>query len=243
MSEDLSYKVQIGSDIVPLEEREAYLGTLPPTATRVRVLDQYNQLKVRKIDDLEDKDRLVLDKSGQVIFLESQLGRPSGKGNIVPTATPPANAAAAQFVTRKKEVLKKDPIKTVAEKNPESSEVLQQVIVGLADEAASLAFERQEAEARGSETSQISIRRVNALKAIGDTWLKRKEVAGAQAIDFNSPGFRALFGYILETVKECMLEAGSRPELVETVFAKISGKVQDGWVEEAKSRMKKADVN
>ena len=93
MTEEINYKVQIGSDIVPLEEREAYLATLPPTATRVRVLDQYNQLKVRKIDDLEDKDRLVLDKSGQVIFLESQLGRPSGKGNIVPTATPPANFA------------------------------------------------------------------------------------------------------------------------------------------------------
>lgn len=240
MSEDLTYKVQIGSDIVPLEKREEYLNTLPPTATRVRVLDKYNQLKVRKLGELEDTDRLVLDKNGNVIFLESQLGRPSSK-TPPPNAPQPVNQAAADYVSRKRDTLKKDPVKQVAEKNPESSEVLQQVIVGLADEAASLAFERQEAESRGSETSQISIRRVNALKAIGDTWLKRKEVAGAQAIDFNSPSFKALFGFILETVKECMVEAGTRPEMVDTVFSKISGKVKDGWIEEARSRMKKTE--
>jgi hypothetical protein len=46
------------------------------------------------------------------------------------------------------------------------------VMHGLAQEVASLEFDRQQAEAEGRETSQISLRRMTALKALGEMLIK-----------------------------------------------------------------------
>jgi len=70
-------------------------------------------------------------------------------------------------------ITRPDGVVIEAESTPESPEVLSQVILGIAEEAASLRFERQEAERNGTDSSTLSMRRVAALKAIGDTWIKR----------------------------------------------------------------------
>ena len=59
--------------------------------------------------------------------------------------------------------------------NPESSDLLHLVMVGLAEESASIGFERAEAEREGKGTSTISVRRIGALKSVAETWLRRKE--------------------------------------------------------------------
>jgi len=95
-----------------------------------------------------------------------------------------------------------------------------------------------EAERNGEDTSQLSMRRVQALKAIGDTWIKRKEQIQHRGIDLESPAFRAVFEFIAETYARAMQNAGVRQELVDSVTAQFSKLLDDAWMTEAKSRMK-----
>ena len=117
--------------------------------------------------------------------------------------------------------------------------MLHEVVRALGNEAASIGFERQEAERKGEATSQISMRRIGALKAMADTWLKRREQLVSRGVDMESPAFKTLFKYIMETMKSSMDTTGVRSELTETIFAKFGKTVDsDEWAAEAKNRMK-----
>jgi hypothetical protein len=145
----------------------------------------------------------------------------------------------AEIVRRKNDSILKDPVLQAVKTSPEDAAVLHQVVLALGEEAASLGFERLEAERDGKETSNISIRRVNTLKALADTWLKRKDQIVSRGIDLNSPVFKALLQYLLETFQEALVETGERPEMVEAVFARLGKLMSEGWEAEAKNRMKK----
>jgi hypothetical protein len=137
----------------------------------------------------------------------------------------------------RRQALSNDDLLEVVKANPESAFVLDYVMLGIAEEAAALGFERTEMERRGQPTSQVSVRRIGALKAIGDSWLKRKDQIASQGVDMDSPAFKRLFGYIMETFKESLVAAGERPEMIETVFAGLSKRLDADWQREAVKRM------
>jgi hypothetical protein len=82
------------------------------------------------------------------------------------------------------------------------------------------------------------MRRVQALKAIGDTWIKRKEQIQSRSVDLESPAFAALFTLICETFVRAMLGAGVRQELADSTMAAFSKMLDDSWKSDAKNRMK-----
>jgi hypothetical protein len=166
----------------------------------------------------------------------------SQTSSVANTTPPTSNAVISAIKTRKKDLLDKDEIFKTTKSKPESSDVLTKVIQGLAEESASLHFERTEAERKGEKTSQISMRRVQALKAVGDTWLKKKEVLGSKGVDLESPSFKIVFTHIAETFRKACDIAGVRPEMSESVFAEFGRLVDDvDWVADAKAKMEKGD--
>jgi hypothetical protein len=142
------------------------------------------------------------------------------------------------LLEKKQDALRDDGILNQAKDDPDSPDVLYGVMLGLSEEAASIRFERTEAERTGKETSQLSGRRINALKAVGDTWLKRREQIITRGIDLDSPAFRTVTEFLLETVREAMHATGVRTEMVETVFSKLSHMLDDEWEAEARNRVK-----
>lgn len=223
---------------------------IPEGASRIRVHDEDGRLTWRKISELKDTDKPYLDNNGEMSFMFGSPGRPSNSANNAVTAggttAPPAlgpQGGANPPPTRKQRrntFLKNDGVFSKALENPDSSDVLTNVVKGLAEESAALAFERHEAERRGEPVSQISLRRVNALKAVGDAWLKRKEVLTNKSIDLESRAFKILFGHIAETFRRSCDEAGMRPEMTDTVFAEF-GKIvdQQEWVLDLKNKIEK----
>jgi len=147
------------------------------------------------------------------------MKQPGRKQNI---NLAPANDVIKAILERKKELLGSDAILQLVRDSSESSDVLREVIVGLGEEAASIKFERLEAERKGKETSTLSGRRINALKAMGDTWLKRKEQLSASGVDPDSRAFKAVFEYIVTTMHEAMSGTGIRDEAIEAAFARFS---------------------
>jgi hypothetical protein len=216
-------------------EKAAILKMAPEGSTRIRVSDEFGKEKYRHLDGVLDTDTVLTKRDGSPVVMK---GTPGRKGN--PRNAPVASEAVADSIRRKDEVLDDDAVLQAAKEAPESSSVLHQVMIQLAEEAASLKFERAEAERRGDSTSNISQRRARILQAVGDTWLKRKAQLVSQGLNLDGPEFSAVFTLVSETFKESMLESGARPEMVETVFAKFASKLSDEWKLEAKRRMKEA---
>ena len=221
---------------------------IPAGATRVQVEDEYGKLIWRKPSEVLNTDTIRINfKTGEPFVMFGKPGQPSSntanvKSTPVNTPNPGTSSQANinQLQQRKQAKLSNDAIFGTTKKNADSSDVLTHVLVGLAEESASLAFEREEAERRGESTSQISLRRVNALKAVGDTWIKKKEIMSSKSLDLESKAFRQVFGHIAETFRKACDEAGVRPELAESVFATFGKMVDDpDWMQDAKKAMER----
>ena len=216
---------------------------IPAGATRVQVEDEYGKLIWRKPSEVLDTDTIRINfKTGDPYAMFGKPGQPSSNNaNVKKTpVNTPSNPQSNinQLQQRKKTKLNSDAVFDQTKKNADSSDVLTHVLVGLAEESASLAFEREEAERRGESTSQISLRRVNALRAVGDTWIKKKELMSSKSLDLESKAFRKVFGHIAETFRKACDEAGVRPELAESVFATFGKMVDDPeWLTDAKKAM------
>lgn len=215
-----------------LGSRATILTKVPAGAKFVYVLTDTGQRKYKRLNELADADEIQTKKDGTPIVMMVEPGRPK----IVELA--PANPMVAELIKRKNEAMDDDPILRAAREQPENSVVLQEVVVALGVEAASIRFEREEAERKGEDTSSLSVRRIGALKAIADTWLKRKDQLSTKGVDLESPAFKTVMQFTMETFKEAMLSCGSRPEMVEVVFAKLAEMMDEDWEVEVRSRVK-----
>ena len=231
------------------------MTVIDPNVARVKVVDDMGKIVWRKPDELRTTDQVMFHPTtGLPITMNNEPGRKT-KPVSSPTNTPSTpvptiqQAQIAMSSTQlnianqqlnKISSLMQDKILGNVMTNIESGDVLNSVIEGLAEESASLKFERAEAERKGENTSQLSIRRVNALKAVGDAWIKKKEMLSNQTIDMDSKAFKILFGFLAETFRRACDEAKVRPEMTESIFANF-GKMIDAeeWMKEAKARMEK----
>lgn len=216
-------------------QRADLLAKVPPGANRIKVETEKGETKYKPIDELADTDTILTNSDGDPVVMRHKPGRKS-------KADPqPVNDTIKELVRRKQDAVVADPLRDAAEKEPDSEVVLHEVLKGLTEEVASLHFERAEAERTGKDTSQISVRRIGGLKAVAETWLKRKDQIATKSVDPDSPGFKAAASYILETMKEAMLGAGLRPEMVQTVFSKFSSITgSESWEAELKAHIKRA---
>ena len=213
-------------------EKKKILEGLPKEALRIKVEDEFGKKKWRDVDSLHDTDIILLKGDGAPYVMNTKPGR---KQAPVITA---ANDVVAERVRQKGVASSHDPILRTVKSQPDSGRVLDHVMVGLAEEAFSLGFEREEAERSGNATSAISVRRVNALKSLADTYLKKKELISQHSVDLESNSFKTLFSFIMETFRGAMEDSNLRTEMIETVFAKLSKRLEDDWEDEAKNRMR-----
>lgn len=200
---------------------------------RILVRDEFGKQHYRKHDEVLDSDEVVRNSKGDAIVMARQPGRPKD-----PEPLEAPSAKLAELAKLRQKAIAQDPLVKSMTNDTDSSEVFDHVMRGLALEAASLEFERNEMARVGKETSAVSMRRVNVLKAIGDAHIKRRDLLKSAGVDMDSPAFARLFAFIIETMKTSMEDSGLRQEMVETVFARFGALVEDDdWNREAKNRM------
>jgi len=217
-----------------VQDHSSILANLPAGTTRVKVQDVNGKQAWRKPGEVLLDDTISIGKDGNPIVMSGTPGRPS-KVQLLP-----ASSVIAEQIKAKEEALSEDAIVQSVQSQPDSDDVLNHIITGLAEEAASMKFERSEAERKGMETSKLSVRRVDALKKTADVWLKRREQITEKSLDLDGPAFQAVFALLMETIREALTEAGLRPEQIETVFTKFGKKVGDSWKAEARARIREA---
>jgi len=218
------------------EERAKLLEMLPQGIARVRVTSAEGKQCYKAVPDILDTDTVDLTAAGNPIVMRTPPGRPQGSK----TTLAPVSKQAEEVSQAKDSHEALSDLVAVTRQNSEADAVFHTLMNGLATEITSLEFERKEAERKGEDTSNISSKRVRAIKTMTDAWLKKREKVDSGTIDMEGVAFKALFSFMLETVRGAMGDSGMRPEHIETVFAKLSKRLADGWTEDAKARMREA---
>lgn len=221
---------------------EDLLAKIPDTAVRVQVVDDLGKLRWRARDGIKPGDRLNLNDIGEPITMDKSPGRPKTvrvpkrAGPMTPEMT---EERLEEIIAARAEAIHHDRLLATIQSNPEKADVLNYVMEGIAEEAAALAFERQLAEEKGDHTSQISARRIVALKGVGDAWLRRKEQAAAAGVDLDSPAFARLLGFVIETFQAAMVDAVIHPASQTTVMTKLARRMADDtdWRNEAQKKI------
>jgi len=218
------------------QDHEVVLSKAPEGARRVQVRTELGELKYKAIEDLATSDEIQTKSDGSPICM---MGRPGRKKKI---EVEPANDTVAAILSKKDQALSEDNVLRAARQDTEE-DLMTAIILALGEEQASLAFARKELERSGkiAETANISTRRVQGLKALADTLQRRIDRNRERSFNPESPAVQAYFSHVMSTFKEAMSAVGSRPEMIETVFAKFAALTSDPtWEAEAKARIRSA---
>lgn len=213
-------------------DRARLLNRVPPGAARIQVKQPDGRLKYKELVDIDDHDVIVADKAGEPIVMMSKPGRKPK------TELPPSSEDVAEVMEVREEFIESTPLVKAVDNNADGDDVIEQVLKGLAAEASALEFERKEAERKDLDATNISVRRGRILKSMADIWVKRRSLASGGLIDMEGGPASVLVNLMLETVRESMEEVGLRDEAIETVFVKLSKKLDSSWKQEAIVRMR-----
>ena len=215
------------------------LKAIPPNAISVKVVDQKGRKLFRTPEELVPTDTIVTKGDGTPIVMTAPPGRRKQEENAKVVIGPSNSFVEALNELRNKDV-NKDPVLTaLKQKGALDKDAITRIVEGMAEEAANLKFDRDESQRMGEDSVQISMKRVNTLKALADVLFKQQEQEASE-IDFESPSFIAFFHYLGDTFKESMLSAGIRDESIETTINILSKALDDSWKDEAKRRMRMA---
>lgn len=213
--------------------QEILLRKIPDGAQRIKVRTELGKTRYRPIGEVAKTDTIEIDVDGNPVVMMTNPGRRKK------VRRDPAHPVAKKLMDDKGVAISNDPIMKTVREDPESPTVLQFIIQGLGEEQASLKFEREEMERKGKDTAALSTKRIQALRVLSETWLKRMDQLGSKSIDLEGGTFGALFGLIVDTFQEAMMGAKIQSEQINTVLSKLSLMLDDKWKAEARSRMKK----
>jgi len=152
----------------------------------------------------------------------------------------PDNPVVAQIEKEREDYLKKNRLLKRLKKNPDSLDVLDQMLTDLAYESALLGFEREEQARHGKDTTVTSGKRITALKTMADLYFKKRDAVLDQAFDFKSKRFEKLLEWILiKVVRESAVQSGLSEEQISILFDFIGKKFDDDrWDEDAMGYIK-----
>lgn len=159
--------------------------------------------------------------------LKRGRGRPK---KINPKPTTQDLLYHAEMIRQKTAFIDADPLVQSTRNRQEALEVLHRVKEEVAREAAALHFDRIEEEKYGKDTSQMSSRRIAALREIASLELEIKKL-GVTMIDLKGERFQKIFLFLLQTIREAAEEI-LPPEQLNVLFNRLETSL-DGWEERA----------
>lgn len=209
------------------------MSKVPTGAYGLYVMEDSGKKRYKQMSDVLITDEILCKDNGDPIYTMNKPGRPKK------VELKPVDDEVAALVAAREGFFQDSRLVEKSKRNPESEDVYDSIMMAFADEVTALEFERKEAERHGFPTTDISVKRSRVLKAMADAWLKKQEKSKDGVIDLESEAWEKLLVFLLSTFKSALTESGVRPELIETVFARLGVLMDSGWNEVAKTKMKK----
>lgn len=123
-----------------------------------------------------------------------------------------------------------DPVVKSTSSNRDAVDVMRQIKIEVAKEAAALLFQRVENEKFGKDSAQISSRRIAALKEIANIELEIKKL-GVDMIDVRSEKFQKIVMMLIEKFRDVAQEVLTT-EQFDLLFNKLQTSMEN-WEEQA----------
>lgn len=217
------------------EEKISILENLPEGVRRVQVISEDGKQQYKRPEEVDTlKDEIMLSSDGSPIVMK---GKPGRKPKAI---LQPVSPAAALLCQARDEHVSADGLLETVRTDAGSDKVLETILSALAEDAAVIDFEKEEAFRNGQEASNLATKRARILKGMSDIWLRKRSMMEGGVIDLDSPVFKELFSLLLETFRDVLFESGVQHEHVETIFAKLISSFDDVWKEDARRRMRQA---
>lgn len=167
----------------------------------------------------------------QVVTLEKKE-KSRGRGRPPKIPIKPTSPEVAQLMKNKKKHQDAHPLLKQVKEDADSLSVLDLAMQELAKESASLDFERTEAERKGNNTASLSSKKINATKALIDTYFRKRDAIVSENFDFRSKKFQKLFEFIVNKFRRSCDLTGMPEEQIQRLM-QIAGEEFEGWEDEA----------
>jgi hypothetical protein len=172
----------------------------------------------------------------EVVRLEKVTPK-RGPGRPPKIPIEPTSEEVAQLMRNKAKHLRDNPLLQKMVDNPDSYDVLDLAMGELAKEAVSLDFERGEAERQGKDTTAISSKKITAVKAVIDTYLKKRDTVLNETFDFKSRKFKTLMEFWGSKFQRAAIKFGMSQEELQSYFQYVDAEFE-GWEDEAMQYIK-----
>jgi len=113
------------------------------------------------------------------------------------------------------------------------------VLAELAEESASLKYERIKKEFRDESTDRISLRRSNILKMINDSLVQKRNLALNDLVNLRSPQWQIVFENLMDKIKLTFTDLEYASEQIELFFQKLQNNLE-GFEEETELKLKES---
>ena len=111
------------------------------------------------------------------------------------------------------------------------------ILAELAEEGASLKYERIKLEASDKSIDRISLKRAQILKMIMDVLVQRRDIALNDFINLKSPQWQVIFEHLMNKIRQTFLDLQYNTEQIELFYQKLQSNLE-GFEEEAEQRLK-----
>ncbi|MDB4330308.1 hypothetical protein N9948_01155 [bacterium] len=139
----------------------------------------------------------------------------------------------------KKDIIKEDPLLKGLLGDDGTFDLLDIVIAELAEEGASLKYERIKKEFDDQPTDRISLRRANILKMITDALIQKRNLALNDFVNLRSPQWQIVFSELMDKVRQTFDELGYSSEQMELFFDKLQNSLE-GFEEDTELKLKES---
>lgn len=150
-----------------------------------------------------------------------------GQGASVHTADIVDPAAADREVRERGAYVRRQELVQVIEQGGSTSDIIDRVLLEIAEELAHLKYERRKAVKEGKSTVNHTVSRIASLGRLSDILLKRKEASLTERLDLKSPRFQAVFKVWMNFFHDAMEKVEIPDEQIDLVFQQMKADMVD----------------
>lgn len=150
-----------------------------------------------------------------------------GSSGYVPTGEVLDRASVQKDLRNRIAFVKNQPlVKALVDGEP--STAMNMLLIEIAEEISHLKYERRKAAEEGRATAKYTAARVNSLKSLAETIIRRKEAAIAENLDLKSPRIQKIFKIWMQFFYEAMEKSNVSSEVINVVFQQMKADMV-GW--------------
>lgn len=175
---------------------------------------------------------------------ENNLGESKDTGTtLTDNSTPPSMQLEIKehklVMPNKKDIIKQDSLLQGIINEDGVFDLLDVVLAEMAEESASLKYERIKKEFNEESTDRISLRRANILKMIADSLIQKRNLALNDFVNLRSPQWQVVFSHLMTKVKQTLLDLNYSSEQVELFFQHLQVNLE-GFEDDTEQKLKES---